>query len=82
MKCVLEWSTTPYLYMLEVGLVGDKLGNHAEPPLHGINEPPERGGARRCGRTLGRPVRHRLALVGSWLGLGGSHVSAQPWFCI
>jgi len=73
-------STTPYLYMLEVGLAGDKLGNHAEPPLHGINEPPERGGARwcwgRCRRTLGCHVRPHLALVGSWLGLDGSHAGA------
>ena len=45
----------PYLYMLEVGLAGDKLGNHAKPPLHGINEPPKRGGLERqwwgCGCT-------------------------------
>ena len=32
-----------YLYILEVGLVGDKLGNHAQPPLHGIRF----GGAKR-----------------------------------
>ena len=75
-------STTPYLYMLEVGLARDKLGNHAEPPLHGINELPEQGGAERawgrCGRTLGQPIHHHLALVGSWLGLDGSHAGAWP----
>ena len=34
-----------------------------------------------CSRTLGQPTRHRLALVGCWLGLDGSHVGilAQSW---
>ena len=42
-KCgVCKWGPLHlYLYMLEVGLARDKLGNHAELPLHGINELPE-----------------------------------------
>jgi len=78
--CVLWESSTPYLYMLEVGLAGDILGNHAQPALHGIDEPLERGGVERgwgrCRRTLGCHVRPHLALVGSWLGLDGSHAGA------
>ena len=36
-----------------------------------------------CGRTLAGAPDHRLALVGSWLGLDLYHVSAQPnFFCL
>jgi hypothetical protein len=75
------------LYMLEVGLAGDKIAKHPNRPLHAAMQPLERGGAERawggaahprCSRSLGWPVCHRLALVGSWLGLDGSHIGAWP----
>ena len=33
----------------------------------------------RCGRTMGHPTRHRLALVGCWLGLDASHTGILAW---
>ena len=86
-KCgVCKWGPLHlYLYMLGVGLARDKLGNHVEPPLHGINEPPEKSGAERrwgrCGRTpLPAPSRHRLRLVGLLVGLERSHGGVLPKF--
>jgi hypothetical protein len=73
-----------YLYKLQIGLGVGKLGNRHESHVHAAMQPPEKSGAEwswgQCGRTLGWPARHRLALVGFWLGLGGSHVSARPRF--
>ena len=56
-----------------------------QPPPGTLIASPEQGGAERswgwCARTLGRPSRHHLALVGCWLGLDGSYagVLGQVW---
>ena len=82
MVCV-EWGPLHlYLYMLDVGLVGDKLGNHAELPLHSTMQPPEMSGPER--RWLGYGRTPRVAapglapLVGFWVGLGRVYAGAWP----
>jgi hypothetical protein len=69
-----------YLYMFEVGLAWDKLGNYDKPPLHGINEPPEERWAEphrwRC--ALLGPSRNHLHLVGLLVDLECSHGGAWP----
>ena len=60
------------LYMLEVGLVRDKLGNYSKLPLHGTIQPPELNGPKRwwqgCGGTPGvaAPGLAPLATVFAW----------------
>jgi hypothetical protein len=52
------------LYMLEVGLAGDKIGNHPNRPLHAAMQPPERGGAERAWGWCNAPkVRPLLGLA-------------------
>jgi len=82
--CV-EWGPLHlYLYMLDVGLVGDKLGNHVELPLHGTMQPLEMSGPERrwqgCERTPGAGAPGLAPLVGFWVGLGLICVGAQPRF--
>jgi hypothetical protein len=62
-------------------------GNHREPPLHGGIQPLEKSGGRDAsvavrphpgwGRILGGPVCDHLHVVGSWVGLDPSHISAS-----
>jgi hypothetical protein len=78
-----EWGPLHlYLYMFEVCLAGDKLGNYVKPPLQGINEALEERWAEplwwRCGRTLPGLSLHRLCLVGLLVDLERSHGGAWP----
>jgi hypothetical protein len=76
----LEWGPQHlYLYMFEVGLAEDKLGNYAELPMHGINELLEERWAEAhpgCGRTLPSQYCHSLRLVGLLVDLEHSHGGA------
>ena len=67
-------------------MVGDKIGNHSKPTLGVINAPPVQGGPRgaRGGAGAATPAdlpRHRLAQVGSWMGLGPCYVGAC-WYLL
>ena len=74
----LECGEGVLLYRLGGGWFACILGKHHMqlPPL-ALNTLPEQGGTGRsleqCAHTLGLPNRYRLALVGCWLGLDGSH---------
>jgi hypothetical protein len=52
--------------MFELGLVGDKLGNYAEPPLHGINEQPEERWVEPRQWQCSRTCLARLATAFTW----------------
>jgi len=65
-------------------LVGDKIVNHSKPTLGVINAPSVQGGSERSrgqdGRIPTSLPRHRLAQVGSWMGMGPCYVGACSGF--
>ena len=81
----LECDEEDSFYSLKmVGLLRYFRTHCMQPPPGALIVPHEQGGVERswgqCGHTLGQPSHHRLALVGCWLGLDGSHAGVLAKF--
>jgi hypothetical protein len=84
--CVFKDGSTPLLIVADCRFGAGIFGNHRGPTLHATMQPLEEARPRSppqgCDRTLVGPPRDRLHVVGSWVGLGPSHIGARPRFFV